>query len=378
MNLLSVNMTLDPLSGLGSAARTLQVSRILADRGVSCTIATSPDGLDRVGNQLGQVAIVALPTVGGRFRIPVGGFAALRRAVRDADVVMLVNHWTAINVAAWRAAVRERKPWVVCPAGALPVAGGRSRVFKHSYNAVAGRQMVAAAAGHIAVTAQETSQFRPYGVDPATVTVIPNGMPALPSGDGAAFRTRHGLGSRPLFLFMARLAPLKGPDLLIGAFARCAAELPDWQLVMVGPDDGMRSQLQTQVSSAGVAGRVHFTGFLDDQARADALASSAALVVPSRREAMSIVVLEAACAARPVLVTEQCGIPEVAGSGGGWVVDATETGLAAGLLAVAADGSNLESRGAIWKRAATARYGRDAIGRQYLDLFSSILHRRRQ
>ncbi len=378
MKLLGVNMTLDPGSGGGSAARTLQAARVLADLGVTSAVATSDEGTEALRGRLGRVTLVVLPVTAGRFRLPIGGFGALRDAVCDADIVMLVNHWTIINVLAWRAIVRFDKPYVVCPAGALPIDGGRSRGLKRLYNALAGRAIVARADAHIAVTADEAAQFAAYGVAPSGVTVIPNGMPDVPPGDGARFRARHGLGDAPLLLFMGRLAPIKGPDLLLGALARCAPALDAWHLVLAGPDDGMRVTLEAQVARLGLARRVHFTGFLDETTKADALAAAALVVVPSRREAMSIVVLEAASAGRAVLVTDRCGIPEVAASGGGWVVEASEQGLAAGLLEATADRHGLAARGARWRQAASTQYSWAAVGRRYLDLFTSVLERRRR
>lgn len=378
MKLLSVNMTLDPGSGGGSATRTRQVARVLAGLGVTSTVATSDEGIDGLRAGLDGVALVTLPVTAGRFRLPIGRFDALRDAVRHADIVLLVNHWTAINVLAWRAITRFNTPYIVCPAGALPIDGGRSRGLKRVYNALAGRAIVAGADAHIAVTADEASQFAPYGVIPSAVTVIPNGMPDLPPGDGGRFRARHGLGNAPLLLFMGRLAPIKGPDLLVGALARSGSAIADWHLVLAGPDDGMRATLEAQVARLGLAQRVHFTGFLDEAGKADALAASALVVVPSRREAMSIVVLEAASAGRAVLVTDQCGIPDVAMSGGGWVVEASEEAIAAGLIEATVDRAGLAHRGVAWQRAASARYSWATIGRTYLDLFTSVLERRRR
>src|SRR5690606_25199577 len=168
-----------------------------------------------------------------------------------ADVVLLINHWTAINVLTWRAIVQARKPYLVCPAGALPMDGGRSRPLKRLYNAAWGRSIVANADGHIAVTADETRQFAAYGVDPSRVVVIPNGMPEIAPADGATFRAAHNLGAAPVLLFLGRLAPIKGPDLLLSAFARLSSQRPDWRLVYGGPDDGMLARLKAQAADLG-------------------------------------------------------------------------------------------------------------------------------
>jgi glycosyltransferase involved in cell wall biosynthesis len=373
MKLLVVNMTLDPRTGGGSAARALQATRALAAQGVDCTIATTAVG-SLTQTQLRGIRIVKLPSIGGRFRVSWTGFEALRTAVADADILMLVNHWTIINVLAWRAAVRMGKPYVVCPAGALPPFG-RSRLLKVIYNVLWGRRLIRNASAHIAITSDEIEHYAHYGVPAEAVTIIPNGIPHVPPGVGDTFRQQHRLGDAPIALFLGRLAPLKGPDLLIDAFARAAADLPGWRLVIAGPDDGMLSQLRAQVTAAGMTERVTFTGFLETAAKADALAAADLLVVPSRREAMSIVVLEAAAAARPVLITDRCGIPDVAESGGGWVVDASVDGLVRGLSAAARDRDALRAMGAQWQRVATGRFSWSHVAKLHLDLLSAVAAR---
>jgi glycosyltransferase involved in cell wall biosynthesis len=365
-------MTLDPVTGGGSAMRTVHATRALADRGVECAIATTDEGLGPdLLEMLRRVRVIRMPAFGGRFRIPRGGTGALRRAVRDADVVLLVNHWTAINVLASRYAEAAGVPYVVCPAGALPVEGGRSQGLKRLYNACFGRRIVAHAAAHIAVTDDERLQFEAYGVDAARVVVIPNGMPDVKPGDGRAFRARHDLGPGPLVLFLGRLAPIKGPDLLLSAFSALSTDRPDWRLVLAGPDDGMRGALEELAARLGLTDRVRFIGYVNDVAKSDALAATDLVVVPSRREAMSIVVLEAAAASRPVLVTDRCGLPEVARAGG-WVVPATVEGLTAGLLDATRDRAALPARGERWHRTALDRYAWPAVANRYMELFASV------
>lgn len=361
MRVLTVNMTLDARTGGGSAARTLHFTRALRDRGVACAIATNQG--PEPGVELRDVPIILLPAAAGRFRVPYAGWRTLRDAVARADVVLLVNHWTAVNFLAWRAARRAGKPWVVCPAGALPVAG-RSRVGKRLYNALGGRRIVCDAAGHVAVTNDERADFAAYGVEADRVSVVPNGMPSIPAGDAAAFRARFHVGPSPLVLFVGRLAPIKGADLLIDAFSRGGPALAGWQLVLAGPDDGQRDELVRRVVASPAAERLHLVGFVDAAARSDALAAADLVVVPSRREAMSIVVLEAAAAGRPVVVTEPCGVPEVAEAGGGWVVEASVNGLAEGLRAAAAARDNLPAMGARWRRFAADRFAWPRVAAQ--------------
>ena len=355
--------------------RTMELSRTLAQRGAACTILTTRRGLDpRLRERLAGVRIVDLPSAGGRHRIPVAGLGQLWRAVRDCDLLLLMNHWTPINALAYWAARAAGKPHLVCPAGALPFFG-RSRLLKSVYNAVVGHQTVRNAAGWIAIAPNELEHFESYGVVPGDVALIPNGVwPPSGTPDAAAFRGAHRLGEAPVILFLGRLAPIKGPDLLVEAFARCR-QLSAWRLVFAGQDGGLEEKLRRQAASLDVADRVHFVGFLDDAGKADALAACTIVAIPSRQEAMSLVVLEAGAAGRPVILTDRCGFPQVGEAGGGWVVPATVEGLAAGLLAAAGDQPRLAARGAVLQRFVLGSYGWPRIAELHLDLFRSVLGR---
>lgn len=350
----------------------MQLAQALPGVGIDCTILTTSSE-DGPPTSVPQTDVITLPAVGGRFRVPWRGSGQLAAAVRASDLVLLMNHWTTLNALAYRAARRFHKPHVVCPGGALPLFG-RSGTIKTIYNAVIGRRLVASAAAHLAITRDEVEHFVVYGVSRDRIVVAPNAVPDPGHpGDPLAFRQRHGLGTAPILLFLGRLAPIKGPDLLLDAFFGQLASLRDWHLVFAGPDDGMLAALEDRVRRSGVSGRVHFAGFLGGADKQDALAAADLLVIPSRREAMSIVVLEAAAVGRPVLITDQCGVPEVAEVGGGWIVPASVAGLERGLMEAASDPAGRRHRGELWQRFATRQFSWPRIAALHREVFERVL-----
>jgi glycosyltransferase involved in cell wall biosynthesis len=231
MRVLSVSALIDPVSGGGTAERTAQLARAMSGAGMQVTVLATDAGLGAgTAPEVGAARLELVPCISRRFYWPRLQRGALDALVARAHVVHLCNHWTVLNLMAQRAARRHGKPWVVCPAGALPIFG-RSKVLKHGYNALGGRALVQEAAARIAITERETDDFRAYGVDPATVDVIPNGIEPRDygAGDADAFRRKHGLADARIFLFMGRLNAIKGPDLLLDAFV--AARLSGWTLV---------------------------------------------------------------------------------------------------------------------------------------------------
>jgi glycosyltransferase involved in cell wall biosynthesis len=369
-----VNALLDPVTGGGTAERTFHLARLLGERGTDVGVLTLDVGLTAERKQaLADVRLTALPCLLRRFYLPRPSLDRIYRAVAAADVVHVMGHWTVINALAVLAAKRAGKPWVVCPAGALPIVG-RSGALKRLYNAVIGRRIVREASGHVAITRDELPAFSSYGVDPAKVVVIPNGVSLIPEGaaDASAFRARHRLGSRRIILFMGRLSYIKGPDLLLEAFLRALDSLPAHDLVFAGPDDGLLGKLQATAARAGASGRVRFVGYVGGADKEAAYAASDLLVVPSRKEAMSLVAIEAGIRGKPVLLTDQCGFDEVEAAGGGRVVPARSDALGEALVSLLSDRGALAARGAAMREFVRRDYLWDTAVARYLELFRQI------
>lgn len=382
MNILNVNMSLDPVTGGGTAERTLQISRSLVHAGHQCTILTIDTGLSPEYIRHCKkwcLGVVALPSLWKRFYLPKPSQHLIKRLVEKADVVQLMSHWTIINALVYRIVRQLNKPYVLCPAGALPIFG-RSRVLKKLYNYIIGREIIRYADACIAISPNEIDHLKSYCVLPGKVSVIPNGVNPddFPESDGGIFRVRHGIGNAPLILFMGRLNIIKGPDMLLEAFCRCNQDgrLKEYHLVFTGPDGGMLQGLQRMVYECGLSGRVHFTGHISGIEKSDAYHAADFLVIPSRQEAMSIVVLEAGITGTPVLITDQCGFNDVASAEGGMVVDASVEGLRSGLIYMTGNPAKLKIMGQNLEKFTREHFLWDHIVNRYLELFSRIMHLR--
>jgi glycosyltransferase involved in cell wall biosynthesis len=371
---LNVNVFLEPRSGGGTAERTFQLSRALRAKGVDTTVACLDVGVlaDRVA-ALDGIRVLALPCLQERFLLPKGRFGELAHEVRTTDIVQLNNHWTALNALVYQIARRAGKPWIVCPCGALPIFG-RSRALKRIYNRVVGRRLVQEAAAAVAITDLEREQFEPYGRPAASVHVVPNGVAIeeFAAADVSAFRRNHGLADAPLVLFMGRLNEIKGPDLLLEAFARIHRLLPQHHLVFAGPDGGMREFLERRAYGAGVDRRVHFVGYLDGGVKASAYHAADIVVVPSRQEAMSIVALEAGACGKPVILTDRCGFDRVQTLGAGVVVPAQTDALAAAMHSLLRQPEQRDHLGAALLALVKNEYTWHAAALRYIGIFESI------
>ncbi len=151
--------------------------------------------------------------------------------------------------------------------------------------------------------------------------VVPYGTMG-PSGEPEALRQAFWQGwpavkgSRYL-LFLGRIHPKKGCDLLLEAFAQEAR--PEWKLVMAGPDEtGWGAELKAMAERLGIADRITWTGMLRGDAKWGALYGAEAFVLPSHQENFGIAVADALSCGLIPLISDKVNIaPDVAADGAG-------------------------------------------------------------
>jgi glycogen(starch) synthase len=124
-------------------------------------------------------------------------------------------------------------------------------------------------------------------------------------------------GPRVGLLFVGRLEPRKGVDVLLEAAAGLVAQHPDLLVTIAGDDsvptvDGstMRAQFE-RTAPAGLLSRVRFLGPVDDASLLLLYAACDVLVVPSRYESFGLMLLEAMMFAKPVVAADVGGMREI-------------------------------------------------------------------
>jgi D-inositol-3-phosphate glycosyltransferase len=180
-------------------------------------------------------------------------------------------------------------------------------------------QVVAEADRLVANTADEASQLvRWYDADPQRTLVVPPGVDLQRFSPGDRQRARRRIGvpaDAVVLLFVGRIQPLKGPDLLLHAAARMLADDPalraTLQVLVVGAPSGSGlaepRRLQELAASLGVTDVVRFLPPQRSEQLAEHYRAADVAVVPSHNESFGLVALEA----------QACGTPVVAAAVGG-------------------------------------------------------------
>ena len=187
-----------------------------------------------------------------------------------------------------------------------------------------------------ALTIKEADQIRTQGIT-APIVVCPNGIELSTFGEVSQMRAGiNATKSKRSLLFLARLHPKKGLDLLVSAWAAISKQLrAGWRIVIAGPDElNHCSEVQALARRLDVSADLEFVGEVSGEAKLRCLAEADAFVLPSRSEGFSVAILEAMACKLPVLATTACNFPELAQNGGGWCVEANVDGIKQGLVSL--------------------------------------------
>lgn len=243
----------------------------------------------------------------------------LRAHVRNYDAVVVHGLWQHHGLSVWRALRGGPVPYFVYPHGMLDPWFRQHYPWKHAKKLLywwAAEYRVLRDASAVLFTADEEQRlaaqtFWPYRVRPAVVGYGVGLPEAMARVDAEVFFEQWPAArGKRIVLFMGRLHPKKGGDLLIEAFARVAARDPGLCLVMAGPDDrsGVRSGWERLASRCGVSDRVMFTGMLTGNMKWAALRAAEVFALPSHQENFGIAVVEALAMGVPVLISDKVNI----------------------------------------------------------------------
>lgn len=225
------------------------------------------------------------------------------------------------------------------------------------------RPMLDAVDGFAFHTPEEAGLATARGYTSRDDELIGMGVDTGVLGDGERFRARFGLGSEPLVLYLGRIDPGKGPDELY----RYMATLHDR-----GRTDATLVVVGEPVVALPDHPAVRFTGFVDEQAKHDALAAATVFAQPSYFESFSLSLCEAWVQCRPALVQGRCAVlaGQARRSGGAIPYE----GLAefdAGLARLLGDQGLRASMGAAGRDYVTSNYNWEVV----LDRYEALLER---
>ncbi len=308
----------------------------------------------------------------------------IRAHVTNYDAIIVNGLWNYASFGAWRALHKLNVPYFVFMHGMLDPwfneAYPTKTFFKSIYWKLCEHKVLRDARG-VMFTCEEERQlarksFLPYVAREFVVGYGTRDIDGDPTSQQAAFvALAPEIKGRKFILFLSRIHPKKGVDLLIQAFARYADTFPDLDLVIAGPDQtGSKSELQRLARELGLDNRIHWPGMLSGDAKWGAFRSADFFVLPSHQENFGIVVAEAMALGKPVLITNKVNIwREIEEDGAGLVVNDDVERIASGLREMCElSPQQLAARGRNARNSFSKRYDLEENAMTFLQLMERL------
>ncbi|MBD2343429.1 glycosyltransferase [Anabaena subtropica FACHB-260] len=253
--------------------------------------------------------------------------------VREYDLVHTHTIFAPLIGIVQRICLARRVPYLAMPHGMLePWALTYKAWKKRIYYALLEKKSLQSADAICTSTTNENKQLKLLKIQTPAFT-IPNGIyhqefAILPNPENF-YQQFPKTRNKTIILFLGRIDPKKGLDLLAPAFSKIYRQFPQIHLVVAGPDNiGFLPTIKKHFTQANCLEAVTFTGMLTGKLKYECLAAADIYISPSYSEGFSMSILEGMAAGLPCIITTGCNFPEAAFAQAAHVVDINSEAIA--------------------------------------------------
>ena len=295
------------------------------------------------------------------------------------DLAHIHALFSPVSSAAAAVARRQQLPYMLRPLGTLdPADLQKKKQLKRLYATLLERPNLAGAAAVHFTSDQEAKISERFGAVTRDL-ILPLGV-ELPASPLPANPAEFGLpDDRPILLFMSRIDPKKGLDLLLPALEALLAEGVPFHLVLAGanPQDPQYERwIRQQIQASPLASHTTLTGFVTGAAKTRLLQLADLFLLPSYYENFGIAVAEAMLAQLPVLISDQVHIwPDIDRSQSGWICTCDQASLIDQLRVALQNPAERRRRGSNARNHALENYSWPAIAQQMIQAYGTLVNR---
>lgn len=262
--------------------------------------------------------VIALGPSFGKYRFNQHLIPWLLKNSHKYDLVVVHGIWQFLSSATWLVSRMTKLSYFVYTHGALDPWFRSAYPLKHVKKWVSWQiidhKLIRDAAGVLFTSEEErmlaSKSFLPFQANEIVVDYGTAAPPGDLKGSKEVFLNAFPqLRGKKIFLFLSRIHPKKGCDLLIEAFAQLSNKTSDIQLVIAGPDQtNWIPKLKVKALKLGINDRITWAGMLTGDLKWGAFYSSELFILPSHSENFGVVLAEAMACRVPVLTTNKVNI----------------------------------------------------------------------
>lgn len=376
----------------GPSQMVLGLAPALAKEGVKVTVLTTDSNGDTGQKPLDVPLNVPIPQDGyeiiyfrcapfRRYKFSLDLLKWLKTHAREFDLAHIHALFSPVSSAAAFVCSQEKLPYILRPLGTLdPADLLKKKQLKKLYVEIIERRNLAKAAAIHFTSVQEAKVSEKFGANTRDL-VIPLGVipPQSASENVKNFISRK-LGipeNIPWIIFMSRLDPKKGLNLLIPALEKLLESGNNFHFILSGAspqDPDFEQKIKDQIAISPLNSHTTITGFVTGELKTSLLQAADLFVLPSYYENFGIAVAEAMVAGKPVVISDQVHIWEqVRDSESGWVGTTDVESLVNLLQAALQNPQECQRRGLNAQKYALENFSWDAIAKQTIQAYQAII-----
>ncbi|MEG4118083.1 hormogonium polysaccharide biosynthesis glycosyltransferase HpsP [Microcoleus sp. N9_B4] len=269
-------------------------------------------------------------------------------------------------------------PYIMRPCGMLdPADLQKKKRLKQIYATLLERPNLAGAAAIHFTSKEEAKISERFGLGSTGKMPVPQDL-VIPLGVRADFYSDILPDSEiPIILFMSRIEPKKGLDLLIPALESLLAEGINFHFILAGSnpqDAGYETKIKEKIQNSNLGQSTTITGFMSGDSKVALLRKADLFVLPSYYENFGIAVAEAMAAGVPVAISDRIHIAEdIQQAEAGWVGPLEVGAIAHSIKSALLNPQERQRRGLNGQEYARKHYNWEAIAQQTIDAYQQIL-----
>jgi glycosyltransferase involved in cell wall biosynthesis len=303
----------------------------------------------------------------------------LKSKAKNYDLAHIHALFSPVSTAAATMARQQKLPYIMRPLGTLdPADLQKKSQLKKIYGLLLEKPNLAGARAIHFTSQEEAKVSERYGTNTPDL-VIPLGV-NLPESLPPLGKMRQELNiapATPIILFMSRIDPKKGLDLLIPALATLQAEKLEFHFVLAGTnpqDPDYETRIREQIGQSPLKSITTITGFVRGETKLGLLQDADIFVLPSYYENFGIAVAEAMATGTPVLISNRVHIwQEIESAAAGWVSSCAQKQLTQTLRQILQHPAQWQEKGQNARKLVQNQYSWQAIAKTMIQAYEAIL-----
>jgi glycosyltransferase involved in cell wall biosynthesis len=289
------------------------------------------------------------------------------KEVLNCDIIHIHGTWHYPQYIAYQLAKKYKKPFILSPLGSLDPWCLNYKSFKKKIFSFLIQNKILKEASFIhALTEKENHNILNFNKNCQTVTI--------PAGLDIENKERNSFATKTI-VFLGRLHPIKGLDILAEAFGIIKEKRKDVQLLIIGSDENnYKKKIEKILKNNNSLDQTIFTGLLTGSDKIKMLCSSDIFVLPSYSETFGLSILEAMSCKLPVIISNQCNIAsEVKESCSGIIVNLNKKDLAEAIIELLDNKNLAKEMGENGHKLIQEKFNWNKITNKMIDLYKKAI-----